>query len=382
MELREHSFLKRFPDDLARELEAGSTVVDHSDGSILFNEADPSDAVYLVISGLVELSKDGASGSPVIATVSPGGYFGEIGILSRTSRIAKAVCRGPATRIARIERESFLAVMQRAPTNCVLDLITKLGDNLREMDERYVRDVLRKERLSLIGEMANKVIHDFKGPFTAISMGVEMIERLHTDPRTLKYCEVMNRNLMLMQQMMQEILDFTSGNPVVRREPVQLATILEHLVTDNEPWMKERNASIEVHGGDVTLQADAGRIRRALQNLVLNAVEAFSRGKGNRIVISVTAQGQWVEILFEDDGPGLPTKLGAGVFDPFVSSGKKGGTGLGLSIAKGIVEAHGGSMTLGVGKYCQGAAFRIRIPLEAAVSAEAGCAESLTLRKT
>ena len=80
-----------------------------------------------------------------------------------------------------------------------------------------------------------------------------------------------------------------------------------------------------------------------------------------RIVISGRRTDGAVEICVQDNGPGIPEDIKDRLFEPFVTSGKKGGTGLGLAIAKSIVEAHGGQIL------CQstpgsGAAFYVRLP--------------------
>lgn len=363
MELKEHTFIRRFPEPLATELVSASECTTHPDGFLIFPENAQADAVYLVLSGMVDLIKGAETQGSLVGNVTSGGYFGEVGILSRTNRMARAVCRGPATALAKIPRDVFLSVVHRAPVSSVLDLLGKLGNNLREMDERYVRDVLRKERQSVIGEMAHKVIHDFKGPFSAISLGVEMIERVHRDEATVKFCSVMRRNLDLMEKMMQEILDFTSGNTTLRRQPISLHEILRDMAEDNQYWLQSQGVSFEVSGEDIVLDADPGRVRRALQNLLLNSLEAIERGCGNVISIRSRYGFPMCEVLFEDNGPGIPQQLGATVFDPFVSEGKKGGTGLGLSITKGIIEAHGGSITLGIPTSGRGAMFCIRLPV-------------------
>ena len=76
--------------------------------------------------------------------------------------------------------------------------------------------------------------------------------------------------------------------------------------------------------------------------------------------ISSAELGGWITLRIEDDGPGLPDKARAGLFQPFMGSTRRGGTGLGLAIAAELVRAHGGELNLVDGTI--GATFRIMIP--------------------
>ena len=87
------------------------------------------------------------------------------------------------------------------------------------------------------------------------------------------------------------------------------------------------------------LRPDAAR--RALTNLVDNA-----RRHARRVTLSVSRQGERsVQVMVDDDGPGIPAEQREGLFRPF-ASGAAGGTGLGLTIARDIVRAHGGEIML------------------------------------
>jgi two-component system sensor histidine kinase FlrB len=86
---------------------------------------------------------------------------------------------------------------------------------------------------------------------------------------------------------------------------------------------------------------DARLLSRLLSNLVGNSVEAMSSGGGLRL--SARPRGRRIEIVVEDDGPGVSAEILPRLFDPYFSA-KSGGTGLGLAIAKKIVEEHGGEI--------------------------------------
>jgi signal transduction histidine kinase len=109
-------------------------------------------------------------------------------------------------------------------------------------------------------------------------------------------------------------------------------------------------------------------VRRSIENLVLNALQATSES-GGEVRVTLLEEEDGLTILVEDTGPGVPDHLAAQIFDPNVTVGKPGGVGLGLALVKGVVEAHNGYVR------CErsqlgGACFRAWIPAEQARSEE------------
>jgi signal transduction histidine kinase len=115
---------------------------------------------------------------------------------------------------------------------------------------------------------------------------------------------------------------------------------------------------------DLDIHADGQKVQEVLLNLLLNAAQAMPDGSGR---IAVTARedqsrGQ-VEIRITDTGCGISAENLTKIFDPFFTTKEVGfGTGLGLSVAHGIVERHGGTLTV-TSKVGEGSVFTIRLPL-------------------
>ncbi len=85
---------------------------------------------------------------------------------------------------------------------------------------------------------------------------------------------------------------------------------------------------------------DAGQLRQAILNLVVNAVQAMPQG--GRLSIAVRLEGATAVVEVEDTGPGIPEEVQARIFEPFFTT-KAPGTGLGLPVVRRIVEGHGGA---------------------------------------
>lgn len=148
-----------------------------------------------------------------------------------------------------------------------------------------------------------------------------------------------------------EVLDLVAGARSVARQVRQHAP---------------EGVEVEVvagRGGLPRLRGDREGLREALFNLVQNAVEAQAEGPG-RVEIQVRAleAGRWLEVVVEDDGPGLPAGHAARVFEPGFTS-KPRGNGLGLAQVRRVVEGAGGEVLAEDREPC-GARFRVRLPVE------------------
>ena len=111
------------------------------------------------------------------------------------------------------------------------------------------------------------------------------------------------------------------------------------------------------------IDADRDHLYRVLSNIVRNsaqALEAQEESRGGTITVSAVRTGATVTIEIADDGPGVPAKARAHLFQAFQGSVRRGGTGLGLAIAHELIAAHGGSIALR--DSAVGARFEITIP--------------------
>ena len=145
-----------------------------------------------------------------------------------------------------------------------------------------------------------------------------------------------------------------------------------------------RVASIEIEqkipAGLPPVFCDPDQMTQVLTNLLLNAQQAVEgEPPPRRVCLSAAADGDAIVIEVADNGPGIPTQLRSRVFDPFFTTKPVGaGTGIGLAVSRGIVEAHGGSLTLAAPD--RGATFLLRLPLQHAngASPDNGASPSAT----
>jgi signal transduction histidine kinase len=191
--------------------------------------------------------------------------------------------------------------------------------------------------------------------------------RLSDDPGSLDVLARVEGGLTALDAMVNDMLNFTAD-----REPnlssVRLRDVVDGVLDGIRPQLEAQDIRTSVDVSSATLvSADRESLRRAVLNLVLNAVDAQPHG-GEIVVTGVVARDS-VELEVADAGPGLSGEANRRAFEPFFTT-KSNGIGLGLAIVYRLIEAHGGAVTA---QNCPegGAAFTIRLPRRKSMEAAA-----------
>lgn len=360
-DVRTHRFISHFPASQGSKLARQVRQVRFPHQAVIFEEGSKSDCVYLVLNGRIALTKKSAGGAPqIIAYKGPEDYFGELGVLDGSVRSTGAIADGPV-QLGRLPQKPFLQLLSQSSWHTVLRLFSQVSENLRTTNERYVSEVVRKEKITLIGEMANSMVHDFRAPFSTIKLATELIAKRNRTPQIQDLCAMILRQVDRVGGMVEEVLDFARGETRLKIKPCLLRDSLLQLQENNLEVLARAGIRLYVKPSKLTLPLDADRFQRVLQNLVTNAREALSRQKGGRIDVSTRREGQQCVITVADNGPGIPPEIRTTVFEPFVSQGKTNGTGLGLAIAKSVVEAHHGWIDFTTSR--KGTSFTVQLPV-------------------
>ncbi|MDD2764095.1 MAG: ATP-binding protein [Opitutaceae bacterium] len=364
MEMLEHRFFRYFPPEHAKRLARTARRVKFPARRIIFEEDDASDAIYLVLSGRVEILKHSIGEHyHTLAYASENDYFGELGVLDGSGRSARALTLTKVT-AALLPRRVFLEVLSQCPWETTMGLFMHVIANLRETDARFVEEVIRKEKITLIGEMANSILHDFRSPVTSIRLALGSISKHADHAATRQACETVNRQLRRMSSMVEDVLQYARGDSRLDRRPVSMHELFADLLSLNADALRAAGVTVQVRAANLIVVLDHDRMIRVLQNLLSNAIEAIGHAGNGIIVLSARARKGACVISMHDNGHGLPKVIWSTLFQPFTTYGKAGGTGLGLAIAKGIVNAHGGEITF-ESKKDAGTTFHIRLPLPA-----------------
>ncbi|HEB57375.1 MAG TPA: HAMP domain-containing protein [Gammaproteobacteria bacterium] len=234
-----------------------------------------------------------------------------------------------------------------------------------------ITTLLQAQRNAAWGEVARRLAHEIKNPLTPIQLSAERLRHkyLHSMPK--KDAEVLDRAThTIVQQVgtMKELVKAFSEYarmPVLELEALNLNRLIEEVLDLYRGSGSRLQFELELEPGIPRVEADAGRLRQLLHNLVKNAQEAMPQAANARIKIithCVEEQAcQFVELRLSDSGPGIPLNMFDHLFEPYVTSKPKG-SGLGLAIVKKIVEEHGGVLWAENNKGA-GASIVIRLPV-------------------
>ncbi|MCT7950387.1 ATP-binding protein [Ancylothrix sp. C2] len=361
MDLKNHPFITYFDTLQAEKLCQQAVVENFSSETIIFEEGEIPDYLYLVLEGQVEFSKHmGIGKNQIVAFANINEFFGEFGVLDGQPRSAKATATAGTT-LAKIPCDQLMEILHQTNGGVVLNIFRHIIQRLRGTTEQLVSQVVYKEKMVLIGEMINTLIHDFKSPFTSIQLASEMLKEQHLDADTQEWCELIQAQITQMLSMADEVLEFSRGNSTLYKTPINVIDLLNRFHRLNRNYFQHTKVAFIFDAPDLTLSIDETKILRVLQNLVSNAVEAFN-DQGGEIEIKVRATGNRVQIKIADNGPGIPQEIQKRLFEPFVTYGKSGGTGLGTAISQSIINAHGGEISF-QSKVGAGTTFYIYLPL-------------------
>jgi len=331
-------------------------------GEVVFREGDAGDSMFLVEQGRVSVRK-GKDGKQelALATFSEGEFFGEMSMIDGQPRSAEAVAEEP-TSLRELRLPELRRLVEQQP-RIIRNLLQMISARLREVNRRFIENVVQREKMALVGQMASTIIHDFKNPMNVILLSAETIQKGVNDQMRAKFCGYITRNVSRMVHMTSDVLDFARGACRLNPTWVEPRPWLDELTGFLRPMLDDHRTQLHVDIQSAEkLYMDPDKMGRVFYNLSNNAIEAMPEGGQLTWRIAKTADGFLLEIA--DNGPGIPEEIRDRLFDAFVTHGKKNGTGLGTSIASQIVKEHGGTITFTT-EAGKGTTFHIRLPLPA-----------------
>jgi two-component system nitrogen regulation sensor histidine kinase NtrY len=225
--------------------------------------------------------------------------------------------------------------------------LTAMGDGVRVMVLEDLTELIKAQQLAAWREAARRIAHEIKNPLTPIQLAAERLLAKHRrgDPDLASTLEegvaIIGREVRTLQQMVDEFSRY-ARMPRPQPEPVDVARLLEEtlqLYRDVKPGV-EVAARVGPEVGEAWV--DREQIRRALINLLDNALEATS--PPGRVTIAASRADGHLRIDVADTGRGIPPEAKDKLFLPYFST-KGRGTGLGLAIVYRIVTEHQGRIT-------------------------------------
>ena len=231
--------------------------------------------------------------------------------------------------------------------------------------------LLQAQRDAAWGEVARRLAHEIKNPLTPIQLSAERLRRKYLHTMSDEEAQILDRATHTIVQQVEAMKEMVNAFSDYARAPDMDFSLLDidklaHEIVD---LYRAQESGVEIIlTTDPTMpliEADMGRVRQMLHNLIRNAVEALEGNSEGRIDVHVSAaevEGvEVIQIVVEDNGPGFTMGSINQIFDPYVTTKPKG-TGLGLAIVKKLVEEHVGSIRARNRKD-GGAMISIRLPV-------------------
>jgi two-component system sensor histidine kinase PilS (NtrC family) len=228
--------------------------------------------------------------------------------------------------------------------------------------EQMREDVKKNDRLSVTGELAAGLAHEIRNPVAAIRGAVdELIGSLDKPELATKLATIAMRESDQLNAIVSDFLDF-ARKPRVRREMFDVCGLAREVVDATQhKYANVRTLRIQGHFPDqpCPVSGDRTQIRQVFVNLAKNGVEAMDERGVLQVVVGMSAA--YVEVRFDDEGPGIDPDKVARIFEPFYTT-KEHGVGMGLAICMRIVTAHDGTIRA-ASRQGGGASMSVRLPL-------------------
>jgi signal transduction histidine kinase len=207
------------------------------------------------------------------------------------------------------------------------------------------QELIRKERLAAVGELAGGVAHEIRNPLAGIGGALTMLAReIPTDDDTQEMMEEIQKQIQRMERLVADLVSYARPGKL-HSEWIHVHSILEQAAASVSelPSVPKANLVLDLDPHVPEVYADPRELEHAFENLILNAYQAV--GDSGEINVRTRKERDWVHIAVRDDGVGMQAEIRDKIFEPFYTT-KARGTGLGLSLVRRAVENYGGRISV------------------------------------
>jgi len=234
--------------------------------------------------------------------------------------------------------------------------LKKERDNLERQVKLKTKQLLKKEKLTVMGELSARIAHDMGNPLSIIKNTAEIIKtsQKNMDSSVKLLWDRHERAVYRISHQVEDVLEFVK-DAQIKKKPAKISVILR----DTLERIKIPNTiKINLPKTDATIPCDSEKLEVVFVNLIMNSIQAM--GNNGEIYINISDESNDIVLItFKDTGHGIPRKIIPKIFDPLFTT-RQIGTGLGLPSCKNIIEKHGGSIDVSSPKG-KGAIFLIRL---------------------
>jgi two-component system NtrC family sensor kinase len=251
------------------------------------------------------------------------------------------------------------------------DELGHLMYSFNEMTQKLAEaqtQIYHSDKLASIGRLAAGVAHEINNPLTGVlTFSSFLLKRAEGNPEMKADLETIVRETKRCREIVKDLLDFARPVPI-RMVDVNLNDIIQRAlnIVDNQLQFKHITVHKFLDASLPNVSADAGQLQQVLINLLVNAADAIEDEEGGEISIfsDVTMHGgeACVKIMLKDTGCGISQENLPKIFEPFYTTKEQKGTGLGLAVAWGIIDKHGGTISV-QSEEGKGSQFTIMLPI-------------------
>ncbi len=246
------------------------------------------------------------------------------------------------------------------------------AEEIKELNNRLLKELAQKERLASLGQASAEFVHDLGNPLTIVWGYVQLLgkkleqsekENGSKTPNSAKEIQIIEQNVRLCRELLTMWQSYGSVEASPHK-PISMTQIIGEVVKGVDQVAIESGIELksEICEDPCTLLGDSVQIMRAIQNVIMNALQASSDKKGP-VEVGCQRKDFYVDVRVADTGHGIPQPQLGKIFDPyFTTKQNKSGTGLGLYITKKVIEDHTGSIKVDSTPDV-GTVFTIRLPL-------------------
>ena len=239
--------------------------------------------------------------------------------------------------------------------------IQSFNEELEEKVQRAQKELVKRERLALLGEMSAIVAHEIRNPLTAIKGFSQRMKRKAPGNEEIeRYSNIIMEEVDRLDDVIADVLDF-ARRAAPKLQDVDISSVIRQTADMINAGLTESNValSVEIEPGLPLLKGDPSQLKQVLLNICQNALKAMP--EGGALGVAATCQGEKIQVSITDTGQGIAPEIREKIFQPFFTT-RVHGTGLGLSLAQHVVEDHGGRITL-ESEVGQGTTFTIELPV-------------------
>lgn len=245
------------------------------------------------------------------------------------------------------------------------------AEEIRELNHRLLKELAQKEHLASLGQASAEFVHDLGNPLTIVWGYVQLLaKKLETsekaggtpNPTSAKELNIIEQNVRLCRELLTMWQSYGSVEAAPHRQ-VSVSEIVREVLKGVASIAAQNGVELTSDvADDCTVKGDPVQIRRAIQNVIMNAVQAATDNKAS-VAVSCTRKEFYVDVRVEDTGSGISAAQLPRIFEPYFTTRQtKSGTGLGLYITKKVIEDHSGSIKVDSTPDV-GTTFTIRLPL-------------------